>query len=120
MLHWEHIYANWEDRNRALHGYDANSREAALLLLAQKETENLYEIRDQVLSRDKDLFYTTIDTHYKQEPTSRGLRQWLNTWKPVLLHSLEESKKRGLQGVRALTHYFQRTIITNPTPADVS
>jgi hypothetical protein len=118
-LIWDHLYVNWEERNAALHGHDANTREAAMFAQAQRETENLYGIREQVLSRDKDLFYTTIDTHYEKETTARGLRQWLNTWKPVILHSVAESKKFGLRGVNVITQYFQNTLpdtdsATNP------
>jgi hypothetical protein len=119
-LLWEHIYKNWEERNANLHGHDANSREAALLLYAQSETAHLYDIRAQVLSRDTDLFYSTIEIHYEKEPTSTGLRQWLNTWQPVILASIAESKQKGLQGVRALTRFFQQVPSSSSTTTAAS
>ena len=112
---WKHVYLLWEIRNAAQHGIDAESREAILLATAIRETESLYDIREEVRPRDKDLYYRTIEEHCEQEPTSRGMRQWLNTWKPVLLHSLKEGRRLGTAGMRSIQQYLQPTI-TQPTP----
>ena len=114
---WKHVYLNWEHRNSAQHGVDAESREAILLATATRETEALYDIRDDVLPRDQELYYTSLEAHCEQETTSRGMRQWLNTWKPVLLHSLKEGQRLGTQGMLSIRHYFQPTNI-NTTPAN--
>ena len=34
----------------------------------------LYEHRHKVVPRDRDLFYTTTEEHFAQEPTSQGLQ----------------------------------------------
>jgi hypothetical protein len=111
---WKHVYLNWKHRNSVQHGVDAASREAILLDSAKRETEALYDIRDEVLPRDHDLYYGTIDEHMERETTSRGLRQWLNTWKPVLLHSVKEGKRLGTNGMRSIRQYFQNTNTTTP------
>ena len=70
---WKHVYKAWENRNAAQHDIDAASREIALAKMAIRETAALYEVRHTVLPRDYDLFYSSIEEHHRQEPTSRGL-----------------------------------------------
>ena len=81
---WKNVYATWVTRNSVRHGVDATSREAVLAEMAMKQTEELYSLRHEVLPRDRDLFYTSLEEHHQKEPTSKGLIQWLNTWEPVL------------------------------------
>jgi hypothetical protein len=91
------------------HGIDEASREVAQLAEAKRETEALYSIKNRVMPVDRDLFYSTIDTHYEQEPTSRGLRQWLHTWKPLLLQSAQQARTIGVAGIQNIRHYFNAT-----------
>ena len=73
-LIWHQLYNTWEIRNDTLHGIDQSSREVARLERATRETEALYTVKDCVLPRDKDLFYSSLAEHHIQEPTSRGLQ----------------------------------------------
>ena len=75
---------------------------------AIKQTAALYEIRENVLPRDKKYFYESITEHHEKEPTSRGLRQWLSTWEPVLLRSAQEAAKLGTRGMNSITNYMIR------------
>ena len=111
---WKHVYSNWEHRNSVKHGVDSTSREVILLETAKRETAALYDIKDDVLPRDQDLYYGSMEKHYTQEPTSGGLRQWINTWQPVLLHSLKESARLGTRGMQSIRRYFQNTDTTTP------
>jgi hypothetical protein len=113
---WKHVYDTWEIRNAAQHGIDAGSRETALTEMAIKQTAALYEVRDQVLPRDYDLFYASLEDHHLQEPTSRGLNQWLSTWQPVILQSVKKAAKLGTRGLASIRQFFQPTRAIPPSP----
>lgn len=105
---WRFVYQNWEARNSEKHGIDKDTREAKLLEMAQIETQQLYNIRNQVLPRDRALFYATLDEHYERESSSVALRQWIRTWKPTILRSIKDCATVGLRHVRAITDYIQQ------------
>ena len=109
---WAHLFDLWEIRNSVKHGVDATSREAALAERARRETAALYDIRDNVLPRDRDLFYTTLEDHWAAESSSRGLRQWVNTWKPVILRSVKDNERQGTTNNTAITSFFTRVLPT--------
>jgi hypothetical protein len=112
---WKHVYDTWEIRNATKHGIDAGSRESALVEMARKETAALYDVRDQVLPRDYELFYHSLDEHHLQEPTSRGLNQWLRTWQPVIHQSVKAATKLGTRGLASIRRFM---LPTAPTLAD--
>ena len=105
---WKHTFVNWEVRNGMQHGIDFTSREKVLIEQAKRETEALYEIKNQVAPNNQELYYHSVEHHYEQEPTARGLRQWINTWKPVLLKSAQTAATKGINGIRSISTYFQR------------
>jgi hypothetical protein len=123
---WKHLYNNWKDRNDAQHGVDAATREIAKYKQAITETKALYALRMKVQPRDQDLFYRNIDEHMLKEPTSNGLRQWLNTWKAVLLQSMKNGDRTGSNRIHPITNFYVRQNIqqgattninnNNPTP----
>ena len=115
-LIWHQIYTTWEIRNDTLHGIDQSSIEVARLERAMRETEALYEVKTDVLPRDYDLFYTTIDEHYEHETTSRGLRQWIHTWKPVILQSIKQATTLGTRGLANIRQFFTLPIPPEPPP----
>ncbi len=106
---WRHVYQQWEKRNKAQHGEDRTQREQILIDRAKRATAALYEVRHNVLPRDRDCFYSTLEEHYEYERTSTGLNQWLRTWKPVILQSIKQSATRSLRhlrGVSSIRSYF--------------
>jgi hypothetical protein len=109
-LFWKHLYINWHSRNDDLHGVDATSREQALVTIAQQETTALYTLRHQVLPRDRELFYSSVETHFLKEPTSRGLQQWIYTWKPVILQSVKDSQRLNTARTRSIRSFFSQTV----------
>ena len=94
----------WESRNADQHGRDsatqAKKRKDQVLL----QLESLYTLRGKVLQRDRSLFHDHIDDH-KKLPT-RCIKQWINTYQPLLLKSVKDAKTFSLLHVRPLTHYF--------------
>ena len=87
---WTQVHDEWETQNAACYGTITREQKLAKYKLAKQEILALYKHHHKVLPRDFDLFYTTTEEHFAQEPTSQGLQQWLHTWKPVLLQSIQE------------------------------
>jgi hypothetical protein len=95
----------WEARNKAVHGKDDLTRaQAKHDSQVIRELDILYSHRHHVLQQDRSLFYDDFESH--QEQPTRSIRQWLNTYKDLLLHSLKEAKNKSLQHVRPITDYF--------------
>ena len=65
-------------------------------------------MRNEVLPRHKDLFYTSFERHKEMERTSRGLQQWISTWGAVVHTSVEKAKKFGIQRMRIIKKYFNQ------------
>ena len=108
-LFWKHLHSNWIERNQALHGADATLQEASKLNQAKREISLIYSLRNQTLPSDRFMFYTTPQHHFEQEPTSRQIRQWITTWHPVILSSIQRSKNLGITGTSSICSYFSRT-----------
>lgn len=105
-LIWTHLYNNWAERNKDKHGSDATTQELALLHQAQQEITATYALKHRVLPRDRDVFYDSPTHHFTQEPTSKKLRQWINTWKPTILRSVAACEKQGLQAYASIRSFF--------------
>ena len=108
---WDQVYNNWEERNNDRHGSDRVTQEGSAQY--DRKTEELYALQDQVLARDRPLFYSNMDKHCAREPTARGKRQWLENWKPVILRSVRRDKELGIQNVRSITSYFTQLTTNN-------
>ena len=109
---WKHVHDQWLLRNSQQHGVTAEEREAKLLIHAQLQTEALYDYKDSVLPRDHSLFYKDLDEHLSYETTSRGLRQWITTWEPVLLQSVTDALTFGTTHMRSIATYMTRRVTT--------
>ena len=99
--HWNDL---WDSRNGDRHGKDTTTKAQVMKTQAHVELDAAYLLRDKVLHRDRHLFHADIATH-RALPT-RVVRQWLNTFLPVLLKSCKDAKVRSLLNVRSLATYF--------------
>jgi hypothetical protein len=84
LIIWRHVHKEWETRNKARHGHNAATQETARLEQAQRETAEIYATRNEILPEYQDVLYDSIEQHFAAEPTSRGLRQWLDTWQSTV------------------------------------
>lgn len=103
---WRFSALNWVTRNNNLHGVTREEQENVLYHLAKQETQDLYLKQHLVIPRDWNLFYSTVEEHCQHEPTSQRLRQWLFTWKPVILQSIFDCSNLRLQDNHTITEYF--------------
>jgi hypothetical protein len=81
---WSHIYENWTDRNNDRHGHDISTQDAHRIDQARRETIELYSSREMVPLDIQDIFYSSLEEHFEIEQTAIGLRQWINTWGPII------------------------------------
>lgn len=65
----------WLDRNGNRHGRDKSEQEKILAQRIIRQTNELYELRHDVLPSHKRLYYRDLVEDEKQEPTSCGLQQ---------------------------------------------
>ena len=84
---WHHAHRLWLQRNQNLHGDNPATIEAAAYSQAQREVRALYLLKPQVNPSDTILFYDSPEIHLTFSTTSIQLRNWLNTWRPVILRS---------------------------------
>ena len=84
---WHHAHRLWLQRNQNLHGDNPATIEAAAYSQAQREVRALYLLKPQVNPSDTILFYDSPEIHFTFSTTSIQLRNWLNTWRPVILRS---------------------------------
>ena len=108
-LIWTRLQSLWKERNEALHGRDLAAEETAMADRARRETRAMYELRSQILQRDKNIFHATIEEHFQKIPTPRGQAQWLDTWGPVIHESVSECKRRSLTGQPTIDQFFEIT-----------
>jgi hypothetical protein len=103
-----HIFTEWNTlwdcRNKERHGEDKAGRTRSLKDQAIRELEVLYTLRPTVLHRDRALFYDDLQIH-KDKPT-HIIRQWINTYKPLLLKSAKDAKTHSILNVRTLRTYY--------------
>ena len=88
---WLHVLALWTRRNHDLHGDSPETIETAAYAQAKREVVALYALKSQVHPHDIILFYDTPELHFSIDTTSLALRNWLNTWRPVILRSASSS-----------------------------
>ena len=96
----------WTQRNQDRHGIDTAHRTHLLKEQTLRELDVLYNMKPLVLHRDRDLFFQNY-TQHKEKPTHL-IRQWINTYRPVLLKSAKDAKLHSIFNVRNLVSYFGR------------
>ena len=103
---WHYLYSNCEAVNADLHGIHATMREQAQYAQAQRETEKIYSPRSLVKPCDREVFHSNNNEHFQEESTARGLKQCLNTWKPLILRSIQEGTATGTNQNHSICDFF--------------
>ena len=70
-------------------------REQAQYAQAQWEMEEIYSQCSRVQPCNRNVFYSNTNEHFQEESRARGLKQWLNTWKTLILQSIQDSTTMG-------------------------
>ena len=100
----------WLLRNKSRHGHDAPTRHRQALALAHSAVRSLYQLRDQVLAQDRDLFCSSLDTHL-QQPLGQ-LQGWLSLNKTLIQSSVRAARRKAQANTRPLRAFFPQSTAT--------
>ena len=99
---WNHVYDTWLLRNT--HQHDAkdapvNFKKAQLL----QEIREIYNLKDQMLSADRDIFATSLDTRKHQ--SIMQLQEFTKFAKQITRRSIADAKENG-KNFKNIRQYF--------------
>ena len=104
---WEGWYLIWEQRNRDLHGFDEQSKQAAHRREAERALRDIYEVREQLEPRVRDFIVGEVEDH-RTRPLW-VVRNWLAVHTPLVHASLKVFARNALQGVPSIRSFFRST-----------
>jgi hypothetical protein len=112
----------WTLRNAERHGNNSTSKQQKLANQAQRDLRAIYQLQEEVLASDRDLFSTPLDTVLLADTYS--IQCWIRSHKQIIYQSRREAKRHAVTNVHLLSTYFhplpsrrtQRDQHTRPTP----
>ena len=103
-----HIWNQWEDawsdRNQALHGTTASSRNKAIRRDVRRQLEVVYQNRHLMEPSVQDFLFPQVVDHDGQQLTTT--RNWLAQYAPVFKDSIRRANTRAIRNVRSIRSYF--------------
>jgi hypothetical protein len=73
--------------------------------MPSKNLTAIYEMRDQLIPRDRDILKSSYEEHAKK--STNQIKNWLHTYKQTILQSVKVATNHAITGVRrAITSYF--------------
>ena len=96
----------WNIRNTCKHGKDLSQKAAIQKTRALEEMKAVYELKHQVLSQDRSIFFDSFEEHTLNKTTTQ-LQNWLSIWRPTIIQSVKHAKSWAFKRVRTINHYFQ-------------
>ena len=97
-------YTLWCARNRKRHGSDGRSQRRTQLDQTKRDVSALYELKDMVLPRDRDLFSASLEIHLLQ-PLDH-LRNWLSINKELIQSSARTASAQMRAKTKDIHTYF--------------
>ena len=89
-----------------VHGNDKTTKSNLLRAQAEWKIRKVYNERDLLLPKDRDLLYDTVEEHLTAPTYS--LLNWYQTYQPLLFsHSIKRANELATQGMRSIRSYFQ-------------
>ena len=101
---WTNWYSLWEMRNLVIHGRNVAEVNQLKRRYAVQDLNAIYEMRDQLLPRDRDLLMESAEVHATK--TTRQIRNWITTFRPIIQHSVKTAAKHAITGVKSIREYF--------------
>ena len=96
----------WKGRNDARHGADQAKAASITRDKLRRELQVMYDKRHLLHEEDRDIFRSTLDIHM-EESTTR-IKNWLTSYQPLVLYSVEAAEKAAKEGSKQLTTMFKR------------
>jgi hypothetical protein len=110
ILLWTDYFALWKSCNDAIHGHDNQSQHQVRCHKLWIKIEYLHSKLDQVLSCDKDVFHgnTLAElTTYLDPANATQMQNWLYTWKPFILSSINQWERSPFAVYNIWRHVFR-------------
>lgn len=101
---WKQFDAVWEMRNLVIHGHDQSTQANIKRAKAQNRVRRIYLQRQNMLPRDRDFLFDTVDEHITMPTTA--LLNWLSTYQPLFKDSIKRAKKNAIDKVKAINQHF--------------
>jgi hypothetical protein len=106
---WNHCHQWWQSRNNDRHGAEEAEQQAIRTAQAQRRIRVLYELRDLCrLNSHQGWFYSSPDEHFRREPTTRQLENWLAVHGRVIHTRARTTLHNQRQGLRAIDEAFEQ------------
>jgi hypothetical protein len=106
---WNHCHQWWQSRNNDRHGAEEAEQQAIRTAQAQRRIRVLYELRDLCrLNSHQGWFYSSPDEHFRREPTTRQLENWLAVHGRVIQTRARTTLQNQSQGLRAIDEAFEQ------------
>ena len=96
----------WKLRNACKHGADVTQQATLQKTRILEEMRSVYALKEQVLARDRSIFFDSFDDHVQHKTTTQ-MKNWLAVWRPTIIQSVKHAKSWAVKGVRTINHYFQ-------------
>lgn len=90
---WLHL---WKLRNEDRHGNDQAYHSILRERTIHAELRELYAYRLRVCPVDRHLFHTSAEEHIQRHPSLDSLEDWIHTYRPVILSSVEQARLLGI------------------------
>jgi exonuclease III len=101
---WIRIHDLWLARNADRHGRTSKTQAQATKHQAQRTIRALYQLKDLVLSEDRDIFFDDLEAHLYQ-PT-RELNAWITTYQGLIAYSARTAKLAARSNTKPITEHF--------------
>jgi hypothetical protein len=105
----------WKLRNNSRHGEDAETVAIALRAQVLRELHQVYSFRHDIIPRDQDLFYPTVELHIAAHPSTSVIQNWLSTNRSLIVASAKEASRRAIHGLRSIATYYLPAVPTLAT-----
>ena len=98
----------WELRNKERHGVDQEAQNRQRLSLLTTQLTTLYELRSQVMPRDRRLFYSNVNEHIAARPDLNLMEDWILTHRTAIKASAKQAQQQGINRHHTIDEYFLR------------
>lgn len=98
-------YKVWEMRNKDRHRRDNEQLQKQRATLIHCELRRLYNLRPQMCPVDRRIFYESAGSHIQRHPSIDQLEDWINTFRPAIMASIDQATQLGITRNTLLTEF---------------
>ena len=103
--YWRYWLRLWQLRNEQTHGADSSEQATRKREQIHREMDQLYSLKNSVLSCDRDFFHDNLDKH-KSMYTSQ-LQTWIHNYSGIIKRSVREAATKSINNTLHLGKHFE-------------